>query len=383
MVLRIEDTDRERSTEAHTRVILDGLGWLGITWDEGPFFQGEYGAKHRADAEGLLAAGKAYRCFCTQEELDAQRDARGGRGRGVSLRPALLSALRRRGRDPARGRQAVHHPLPAGGGGARLGRRGARPHQLSGARPRRLRDPPERRHRHLQSRRRERRHRHADLARDPRRRPHLQHAEADRAVPRAGPADAGLRPRADDPRHRRQEAVEAPWRHRRRRLSERGHLPGRHAQLPRAARLVAGRRSRDPAGGGDDRAVLARGHPEEGGGVRYRQARVDERPVPLRAARGRARAGRAPRAGADGRARGRAGPVAAHRCGEVAVAHHSRDGGAGRGPARSSACGARCQGRGPDPEAGRGLLRQPPPRRRRARGSARRPVDRRADPGGR
>src|SRR5215217_6553504 len=41
-VLRIEDTDRERSTEEHTRVILDGLRWLGISWDEGPFFQGEY-----------------------------------------------------------------------------------------------------------------------------------------------------------------------------------------------------------------------------------------------------------------------------------------------------------------------------------------------------
>src|SRR5512138_2412733 len=73
MVLRIEDTDRERSTESHTRVILDGLTWLGITWDEGPFFQGEYGARHQADAERLLAEGKAYRCFCTREELDAQR----------------------------------------------------------------------------------------------------------------------------------------------------------------------------------------------------------------------------------------------------------------------------------------------------------------------
>ncbi|HET6777445.1 MAG TPA: glutamate--tRNA ligase [Gemmatimonadales bacterium] len=72
-VLRIEDTDRERSTEEHTRVILDGLGWLGITWDEGPFFQGEYAQRHRADAERLLAEGKAYRCFCTREELDAQR----------------------------------------------------------------------------------------------------------------------------------------------------------------------------------------------------------------------------------------------------------------------------------------------------------------------
>src|SRR5918999_5535719 len=74
-VLRIEDTDRERSTEEHTRVILDGLNWLGITWDEGPFFQGEYGARHKADAERLLAEGKAYRCFCTREELDARRAA--------------------------------------------------------------------------------------------------------------------------------------------------------------------------------------------------------------------------------------------------------------------------------------------------------------------
>ena len=72
-VLRIEDTDRERSTEEHTRVILDGLTWLGITWDEGPYFQGEYAARHQSDAERLLAEGKAYRCFCTREELDAQR----------------------------------------------------------------------------------------------------------------------------------------------------------------------------------------------------------------------------------------------------------------------------------------------------------------------
>jgi glutamyl-tRNA synthetase len=73
LVLRIEDTDRERSTEAHTQVILDGLDWLGIRWDEGPFFQGEYGPRHKADADRLVAEGKAYRCFCTREELDAQR----------------------------------------------------------------------------------------------------------------------------------------------------------------------------------------------------------------------------------------------------------------------------------------------------------------------
>jgi glutamyl-tRNA synthetase len=72
-VLRIEDTDRERSTDEHTRVILDGLTWLGITWDEGPYFQGQFGARHRADAEGLIAAERAYRCFCTREELEAMR----------------------------------------------------------------------------------------------------------------------------------------------------------------------------------------------------------------------------------------------------------------------------------------------------------------------
>ncbi len=72
-VLRIEDTDRERSTPEHTKVILDGLTWLGISWDEGPYFQGEYASRHQADAERLLAQGKAYRCFCTREELDAQR----------------------------------------------------------------------------------------------------------------------------------------------------------------------------------------------------------------------------------------------------------------------------------------------------------------------
>jgi len=68
----------------YTRIILDGLRWLGITWDEGPYFQGEYAARHQADAERLLAEGKAYRCFCTREELDAQR-ARAEAG-GVGFR---------------------------------------------------------------------------------------------------------------------------------------------------------------------------------------------------------------------------------------------------------------------------------------------------------
>lgn len=78
LILRIEDTDQARSTDAHTQVILDGLTWLGVTWDEGPYFQGADGPRHRADAERLLHAGKAYRCFCTKEELEAARQASPG-----------------------------------------------------------------------------------------------------------------------------------------------------------------------------------------------------------------------------------------------------------------------------------------------------------------
>ena len=74
-VLRIEDTDQERSTEEHTRIILDGLSWLGLNWDEGPLFQGESVTRHRNDALRLLGNNQAYRCFCTKEELEAQRKA--------------------------------------------------------------------------------------------------------------------------------------------------------------------------------------------------------------------------------------------------------------------------------------------------------------------
>ena len=103
-VLRIEDTDRERSTEEHTRVILDGLGWLGITWDEGPYFQGEYAARHQADAQRLLAEGKAYHCFCTRQELDAQRARAEAAGVGfrydrrcAALGPAEIEQRQRAG----------------------------------------------------------------------------------------------------------------------------------------------------------------------------------------------------------------------------------------------------------------------------------------------
>ena len=72
-ILRIEDTDRERSDEAMTRQIQEGLSWLGIEWDEGPVLQSERLDRHREMAERLLAEGKAYRCFCRPEELEALR----------------------------------------------------------------------------------------------------------------------------------------------------------------------------------------------------------------------------------------------------------------------------------------------------------------------
>src|SRR5262245_50169586 len=72
-VLRIEDTDKERSDEAMTRQIQSALTWIGIEWDEGPFLQSERYPRHHERGEELLAAGKAYRCFCTTEQLEALR----------------------------------------------------------------------------------------------------------------------------------------------------------------------------------------------------------------------------------------------------------------------------------------------------------------------
>jgi len=72
-VLRIEDTDRERSTAESEAALLDGLGWLGIEWDEGPFRQSERAARHREVVEQLIASGRAYRCVCTAEELEERK----------------------------------------------------------------------------------------------------------------------------------------------------------------------------------------------------------------------------------------------------------------------------------------------------------------------
>jgi glutamyl-tRNA synthetase len=79
-ILRIEDTDQERSTPELVQAILDGMSWLGITWDEGPYFQMERMELYRKEAERLLREGKAYRCVCKKEELDRRREEMKARG---------------------------------------------------------------------------------------------------------------------------------------------------------------------------------------------------------------------------------------------------------------------------------------------------------------
>jgi len=73
--LRIEDTDRERSTEASINAILEGMAWLGLEWDEGPFYQIERLERYREVADQLLKEGKAYKCYCSKERLEKLRKA--------------------------------------------------------------------------------------------------------------------------------------------------------------------------------------------------------------------------------------------------------------------------------------------------------------------
>src|SRR5579859_5260627 len=95
MLLRIEDTDRERSTEAAIDAILDGLAWLGIEWDGDAIYQFARSARHREVAEQLLAQGNAYYCYASPEELAQMREAARREGR------SKLYDGRWRDRDPS------------------------------------------------------------------------------------------------------------------------------------------------------------------------------------------------------------------------------------------------------------------------------------------
>jgi glutamyl-tRNA synthetase len=98
-LLRIEDTDRERSTEAAVKAILDGLAWLGLEWDGEPLYQFPRAPRHREVAEQLLAAGNAYRCYLAPDELKAMQDA-------IVAERALAKEEKR----PPRGPQTIQSP---------------------------------------------------------------------------------------------------------------------------------------------------------------------------------------------------------------------------------------------------------------------------------
>ncbi len=80
-LLRIEDTDRARSTQEAVNAIIDGLTWLGLDWDEAPIFQSSRAARHAEVAQRLLAEGKAYRCYWSPDELAAMRERAKAEGR--------------------------------------------------------------------------------------------------------------------------------------------------------------------------------------------------------------------------------------------------------------------------------------------------------------
>ena len=101
-ILRVEDTDRERSTEEAVQVILDGMAWLELTTDEGPYYQTQRFDRYRAVIAQMLAAGQAYHCYCTKEELEAVRA-----GQIARKEKPRYPGTCRHGREPRPGVQPV------------------------------------------------------------------------------------------------------------------------------------------------------------------------------------------------------------------------------------------------------------------------------------
>jgi glutamyl-tRNA synthetase len=102
-VLRIEDTDRERSTAEAVNAILEGIAWLGLEYDEGPFYQTERFDRYKEVIQQLLVEGKAYHCFCSRERLDRLREEQMAR----KEKPRYDACCRDLDRAPAPGEQAV------------------------------------------------------------------------------------------------------------------------------------------------------------------------------------------------------------------------------------------------------------------------------------
>ncbi|MGH9586386.1 MAG: glutamate--tRNA ligase [Acidobacteriaceae bacterium] len=117
LILRIEDTDFERSSEEMVEGILTGMRWLGLEWDEGPFYQSQRLELHRATAEKLLAGGHAYYCFCTKADLEQRRAeaTAGGRPPMYDRRCRSIEHAVAAGRKAAGEACAVRFAVPDGG----------------------------------------------------------------------------------------------------------------------------------------------------------------------------------------------------------------------------------------------------------------------------
>jgi glutamyl-tRNA synthetase len=109
-VLRIEDTDRERSSDEMSQAILDGMTWLGLGWDEGPYHQADGVDRHAADAQRLLEKGLAYRCFCLPDLLQEKRE-RAEREGGSGYRYDRACALFDRTEAERRAREGEPHTV--------------------------------------------------------------------------------------------------------------------------------------------------------------------------------------------------------------------------------------------------------------------------------
>ncbi|MFV1987050.1 MAG: glutamate--tRNA ligase [Gemmatimonadota bacterium] len=116
LILRIEDTDRARSSDEMTEAILEGLEWLGLDVDEGPFFQARGVDRHKADAADLFRRGAAYRCFCTPDDLAARREEarRTGTGFGYDGRCGRIEEADSDARAAAGESFALRVRVPAG-----------------------------------------------------------------------------------------------------------------------------------------------------------------------------------------------------------------------------------------------------------------------------
>lgn len=114
-VLRVEDTDAQRNRDEHTEAILHGMTWLGLDWDEGPFFQSEGVERHRTEALRLLAEGKAYRDFSDPAEVKAEAEARSMHPSRVAREKADALGLEEAERRAAAGESfAVRFRVPDG-----------------------------------------------------------------------------------------------------------------------------------------------------------------------------------------------------------------------------------------------------------------------------